>query len=145
MAYKKDQGRYARMTAFWALFLLLGYGCFSGLVHQLRAWFSGLGSLFTEVWMDKLPLLGQIDMAMTVTILVLALGGLTISRFLGRPKSADLLIETEGELRKVTWPSAAETWAGTIAVMVTVVLMLGFLFVSDAMLSTLLSRVMGAS
>ncbi len=133
------------MTAFWALFLLLGYGCFSGLVHQLRRWFEGLGEVFTAVWVDKLPLLGQIDMAMSISLAVLGIGGLIISRFLGRPKSADLLIETEGELRKVTWPSATETWAGTIAVVVTVALMLGYLFVSDAFLSTLLSRVMGAS
>jgi len=133
------------MTAFWALFLLLGYGCLSGLVHQMRSWFSGLGVLFTRVWVDKIPLLGQIDMAMTVSLAVLGIGGYVIHRFLNRPRSADLLIETEGELRKVTWPSPSETWAGTLAVMVTVVLMLGYLFASDAMLSNLLSRVMGAS
>jgi len=131
------------MSAFWGLFLLLAYGCFTGLVYQLRDWFSGLGSSFTQPWLDKLPLIGEIDMAMAITLVLLALGGFAISRILNRPKSADLLIETEGELRKVTWPSTAETWSGTIAVIITVVLMLCFLYASDLVLSGLLSRLMG--
>ncbi len=133
------------MSAFWGLFLLLAYGCFTGLVFTLRGWFSGLGSTFTDAWVDKLPLIGSIDMAMGVTLLFLAIGGLAISRFLNRPKSADLLIETEGELRKVTWPSTSETWSGTIAVIVTVIIMLCFLYASDLFLSGLLSRLMGGA
>ena len=37
MSYRKDQGRYARMLAFWALTLLVAYGCFhsGGLVNVL--------------------------------------------------------------------------------------------------------------
>ena len=65
---------------------------------------------------------------------------------LAHPQSTQvsgLLIETEGELRKVTWPSTAETWSGTIAVIITVVLMLCFLYASDLVLSGLLSRLMG--
>jgi preprotein translocase SecE subunit len=131
------------MSAFWGLFLLLAYGCFTGLVFTLRDWLSGLGPTFTDAWVDKLPLIGAIDMAMAITLAFLALGGFTISRFLNRPKSADLLIETEGELRKVTWPSTGETWSGTIAVIITVVLMLCFLYASDLVLSGLLSRLMG--
>ena len=54
VAYKKDQGRYARMSAFWGLFLLLAYGCLGGLVVTLRSWFGG------EPYMEDLPLIGRV-------------------------------------------------------------------------------------
>ena len=90
MAYKKDQGRYARMTAFWALFLLAAYGCLGGLVISLRGWIGG------EAWMDPLPLVGEVDTAKVVAIATLAAFGFALFRFLERPKVADMLIETEG-------------------------------------------------
>ena len=141
VSYKKDQGRYARMTAFWALFALLGYGCFTGLVHQLLRWKIGGGDAYVE----NMPLLGDVDLSMTLTLLVLAVGAFAIHTFLERPKVADLLIDTESEMRKVTWPSAADTWAGTIAVMVTVAVMLTYLFAADYLLSFVMPRLLGAS
>lgn len=141
MTYKKDQGRYARMTAFWALFLLAADGCLRGLQAQLRAWFPAWGN----DWADPLPLIGEIDAAKMVTLLVLVLAAWGIHRVLSRPKLADLLIDTEGELKKVTWPSVAETWTGTIAVAFTVTLMLFYLFFTDILLSAVLPRLMGSA
>lgn len=140
MSYKKDQGRYARMTAFWALFALLGYGCFSGLVHQIRRWGGGR---VTEPFVQDLPLLGDLDLAMTINLIVLAIGGVVIHRVLNKPKTADLLIDTETELRKVTWPSGHETWSGAIAVVVTVGVLVLYLSFSDYVLGFVLSRFMG--
>lgn len=145
MAYKKEQGRYARMSAFWALFLLLGYGCLGGLVDQLRNWFGGLGPTFTDPWLDQFPLLGRIDMAMAISLAVLGLGALFLHSTLNRPKTADLLIETEGELRKVTWPSGSETWNGTVAVILTVVVLLAFLTFADLALARILTGLMGGT
>jgi preprotein translocase SecE subunit len=141
MAYKKDQGRYARMTAFWALFLLAADGCLRGLQGSLRTWFPGLG----EDWMEPLPLIGQVDGAKLIVLLTLAAVGFAIHRTLERPKLADLLIDTEHELKSVTWPSFAETWTGSLAVIVTVFTMLFYLFASDVVLSAVLPRLMGSS
>ncbi len=42
---------------------------------------------------------------------------------LNRPKSVDLLIETEAEMRQVSWPTMKQVWNATLVVaFVTVVL-----------------------
>ena len=131
MGYKTEQGRYARMASFWALFLLLAYGCLDGVNSTVRGWAGD------EPWMDPLPLIGMIDTGKIVGIATLAAGGYLIHRFLNRPKIADLLIDTETELKKVTWPTPNETWVGSVAVVITVLVMLVFLFGSDLVLSYL--------
>jgi preprotein translocase SecE subunit len=139
VAYKKDQGRYARMFSFWALFLLVGYGCFGDLVITLRGW---IGQ--SDPWVEELPLLGDVDLAMAISIGILVVSGLVIHRLLNRPKSVDMLIETEAEMRKVTWPSFAETWTGTLAVILTVAVLFVYLFTSDLVLSFFMRRALGS-
>ncbi len=142
MAYKKDQGRYARMSAFWGLFLLLGYGCLGGLVVTLRGWI-GSEPLFSSL--ESLPLVGTLDAAKLIALGTLAAGGFAIHYVLNRPKSADLLIDTENELKKVTWPSGGETISGTFAVMLTVAVLLAFLSFADFVLVAVLPRLMGVT
>jgi preprotein translocase SecE subunit len=127
------------MSAFWGLFLLLGYGCLGGLVITLRGWFG------SEPLMEPLPVVGTIDLAKVLAIGTLAVGGFVIHRILNQPKLADLLIDTENELKKVTWPSAGETVNGTIAVIVTVAILVAFLSVSDLVLTAVLTRLMGVT
>lgn len=140
MAYKKDQGRYARMFAFWCLALLLMYGCLGGLVVFLR---KVIGE--SEVWIEAMPLLGDVDVAKVIALVVLVVGGFVTHRLLNRPKAADMLIETEAELRRVTWPRFSETWVGTVAVLVTVMVMLFYLFGVDLVLAYVMPRAMGKS
>lgn len=141
MAYKKDQGRYARMSAFWALLLLLAYGCLggAGLAATLRSWFPAWAS----PWMDRQPLIGEVDLAKAVTLSVLFAGGIWLHRTLNRPRVADMMIETEAELRKVTWPTGGEAWAGTLAVLLTVTALLAYLFAADAVLASFMPGLMG--
>ena len=134
------------MVAFWGLFLLAAYGLLGlgsttgGLVTMLRGW---LGSERTKAWIDPFPLLGRLDLAMTIALVLLAAAGIAIHRWLNRPKSAELLIDTENELRKVTWPSLNDTWTGTLAVVVTVAFLLVFLTFADIALSFVLRKAMG--
>ncbi|MCA8942485.1 MAG: preprotein translocase subunit SecE [Planctomycetes bacterium] len=79
---------------------------------------------------------------MIITIVVLAVCGVAIHLVLNRPKSADLLIDTEAELRKVTWPTGSETWNGTVAVVITVAVMLFYLAFADFLLAELLTPIM---
>ena len=128
------------MFSFWGLFLLVGYGCLGDLVITLRGWIER-----SDPWVEDLPLLGDIDLAMVISLGVLATAGVLIYRLLNRPKSADMLIETEAEMRKVTWPSFAETWTGTLAVIVTVLVLFAYLFTADLVLSFVMPRAMGKS
>jgi len=133
VTYRKDQGRYARMLAFWALTLVLAYGCFhtGGLVQVLSRW---LGSSDT-VFIDPFPLLGTLKLSSLIAIGVLVVGAWAVHSVLAKPKIADTLIDTEAEMMKVTWPTWGEVWQGTVAVTSMVVMLFAFLTVVDVLLA----------
>jgi len=129
VSYRKDQGRYARMVAFWGLACLVGYGCFhgGGLVTLLDGWLGQSNTTF----IDPFPLLGSLKTSSSIAVAVMLVGCYLIHSILNKPKIADALIETEAELQKVTWPSWSETWAGTLAVGGMVFVLFVFLTVID--------------
>lgn len=133
MSYRKDQGRYARMLAFWAVTLLLLYGIFhsSGLVTLLGRW---LGSA-DQTLIDPFPLVGKLRISTLIGAGVIFCLGLFTHRILNRPFLADLLIETEAEMQKVTWPSWSEVVQGTIAVTGMVIVLFLFLTLVDLFLA----------
>jgi preprotein translocase SecE subunit len=142
VSYRKNDGRYARMFAFWALFLLVAYGCFHG---------GGLADLL-DVSMDpesnttlveSFPLLGTLKVSTCLTLLVWLVVGFIIAKVLGRRRIADALIDTEVEMQKVTWPTWPETWNGTIAVIVMVAILFVYLFAVDLGLSRIMMMLMG--
>lgn len=145
VAYKKEQGRYARMAAFWSLALLLAYGCLGGFVLMVRgilSWFKNDALL--KPWVEPFPIIGVLDAGSAIGIVVLLGLSWLVKRILDRPKVADTLIETESELKKVTWPTWPETMNGSIAVVITVVLLLAYLTAADYLLTFVMTRAMGA-
>ena len=60
-----------------------------------------------------------------------------ISRYLLRPQSVDTLIETELELKKVSWPTKDESMTATWVVVLVTVLMTATLSVFDGLLGAL--------
>lgn len=138
MSYKKDQGRYARMVAFWGLVVLVGYGCFhgGGLVTVLDGWLAANNTTYV----DPFPLLGSLKTSTLIALGVAGASALAIHRILNRPRIADTLIDTETEMAKVTWPTWPETWSGTMAVVGMVLVLFVFLTVVDL----LLLKVMGS-
>lgn len=125
------------MAAFWALLGLVAYGCFGGLRYVVDGWVGA------KPWVPQFPLLHKFGVGEAVAIGVVVVTGFLLYRWLNTPRVADLLIDTESELRKVTWPNAKETWTGTIAVAVTVVVLLAFLFTSDFVLTWGIQRLLG--
>jgi len=129
--YKKDQGRMARLAAFWTLAVLLFYGCMS-----LNATLSGrfeatLGGALIPSF-PRIPVMGtDLTGAFLIAAVVCLAGLILLMRFLERPKYADMLIETELELRKVTWPTAQEVVNSSIVVIICVAFLMGFLAASD--------------
>lgn len=141
MSYRKDQGRYARMLAFWALLLLFSYGCFhgGGLADLLDRWMDPAAN---PVLINPFPILKTLKVSTCI-----ALGGLVIAGFglhvvLNRKRIADSLIETEVEMQKVTWPSWGEAWQGTMAVTVMVIVLFVFLTAVDLLLVKAMTMLM---
>ena len=140
--YKEDQGRLARMAAFWSLTLLLLFGCtfLHDLLIQSDAMSRALGGI-------RIPVVSvDLSAAFLISSAVFAVGVLFIQRWQQRPKVADLLIDTEAELKKVTWPSPQEVVNSSIVVIVTVVLIGVFLAVVDLLFARIMNNlILGGS
>jgi preprotein translocase SecE subunit len=134
MAYKSDQGRLARLAAFWSLAALVFYGCVS-LRQTLSAAFEGALSRPFFAGMKQLPVLGlSLNAALLITAVVLFAAWFFLYRWQQTPKVADLLIETENELRKVTWPTISEAVNSSLVVIACVLFLMGFLAGADYLL-----------
>ncbi|MBK7643438.1 MAG: preprotein translocase subunit SecE [Planctomycetes bacterium] len=141
MAYKKDQGRLARMAAYWSLALLILYGCQS-LYTMLPTWSEGLGKPLIES-QPKIPILGwALNPALLICGLVLAASWFVLYRWQQTPKVADLLIDTEIELTKVTWPTMSDAVNSSLVVVGVVLFLMAFLAGMDAMLGWWTTRVL---
>lgn len=136
--YKQDQGRMVRLAVFWSLALLLFYGC-SSLSETLAGQFTGLAQPAIAA-LPKLPVLGTSLSGAFLVSAVVFLGVTFLAyRWLESPKIADLLIETEHELRKVTWPTGKEVLNSSIVVVVCVALLMVFLAGADWALARVLN------
>jgi preprotein translocase SecE subunit len=137
VSYRKDQGRYARMLAFWAVTLLMAYGIFhsGGLVGILDRW---MGASDT-VLIDPFPLVGKLKISSLIGLGILAAICFVTHGVLNRPQVADILINTETELHKVTWPGWSEVVQGTLAVTGMVLVLFVFLTGVDLLLIQVMS------
>ena len=141
MSYRKDQGRYARMLAFWALLLLFSYGCFhgGGLADLLDRWMDPAAN---PVLINPFPILKTLKVSTCIALGVLVIAGFGLHVVLNRKRIADSLIETEVEMQKVTWPSWGEAWQGTMAVTVMVIVLFVFLTAVDLLLVQAMTMLM---
>ena len=123
---------FARMTAFWVLATLIFYGCSS-----LRAELTSMSpeTLGAPIQGMRVPILSlDFSPALIISALVLATCLWLLYRWEQKPKNADLLIETEAELRKVTWPTVDEAVKSSMVVIFCVVFLMGFLAACDFVL-----------
>ncbi len=131
--YKKGQGKLARGVAFGSIALLLLYGSRS-FYWALDRWTApeagGHGWPF-RTWLE-VPLLGlPVNPALVICLLLFSGLALATYVFLNRPKAADLMIETETEFRKITWPSWQEAFNSALVVIGTSLALAFLLFVFD--------------
>ncbi|HBF22935.1 MAG TPA: preprotein translocase subunit SecE [Planctomycetes bacterium] len=139
-SYKPDDGRNARQATFWLGELFLFFGCTSlngslGSFESLRgAWFESF---------PMVPILGAtLSGAFLIAAFVFVAGSLIWMSFLGREKIAEHLIEVEGEMKKVTWPSFKEASNASVVVVATVLIIMAFLALSDLALGKFFQRVL---
>ena len=125
--YREDQGRLARMFAFWACVLLLLFGC--NFLHGILIQFVSLRGAIQGI---RIPVVGiTLSGAFLISLAVFSVGVYFIHRWQAKPRTADLLIETESELRKVTWPSGQEVINTSIVVVLTVLILFLLLAAAD--------------
>ena len=136
--YKKGQGSIARLLSLIGCLLLLFWGGWSFWI-----WLQGFTSLSESLL--EVPTVGlNIDFALLIAIGVLLAGGAALVWTLNRPRLVDLLIETEAEMKKVSWPSRQEAWNSSVIVVITVVVMMGLLFFYDFTLNKIFLLLFGA-
>lgn len=116
--YKRGQGKTARTTAYLLLCLLVLFGAW-----RLHATFNDPGAWVGTPLVDRLPLIGGLTPMKIIAAGVFLIGMLLVHLVLNKASMADLLIDTEQEMRKVSWPSWPEVKSATlIVVLVTFVM-----------------------
>jgi preprotein translocase SecE subunit len=140
-AYKSDQGRMVRMAGFWILALLYLYGCMS-LNDTLGGFVDSLG----ENLLGTVPILGwNLTGAFLISALLFLAGFYLIWAWQQTPKIADLLIDTEAELQKVTWAKMPEVINTSLVVIGFVLFLMVFLAGADIVLSRVFSFILGGN
>ena len=132
--YKVGQGKWARGVAYFLLTALIIFG---GI--RLYATINVPGN----EWVKGVPIIGAISPYNTIAFGVVLFGVLLMHVVLNRPGAVDLLIDTEQELKKVSWPSKKEVRNATIVVTLVTFTIAILLFGFDRLLQLLFSLVIG--
>lgn len=135
--YKPDQGRVVRLTTFLSCLTLTLWMCLN--LYDAFPSDSGL----YRVLAGPVDLFG-VNLSVTVMLLIAAGVFLALSfgiyLFFNWPKMGEFMIETEGELKKVSWPERKEYVSASFAVVVLVVFIVVYLYAVDVGLSFVLTQ-----
>jgi len=124
------------MAAFWSVVLLLLFGC--TFLYDMLVGMDSMGPAIAGI---RIPIVSvDLNGAFVAAGILFLAGVIAIRRWQRTPKVADLLIDTESELRKVTWPTMDEVINSSIVVVVSVLLMGAFLAAADYVLGELMRR-----
>ncbi len=136
--YKQDQGTYARTSGIVMLGGLGVFGCYT--LYYFLLSFRGT-FLANDLAGGPVPILGA-PVTPALLIAVAAAIGLLLwlRRTLDKPKVADLLIESETEMRKCTWPTWDETFTSSIVVVIVMVFFMALLAGIDIGLNKVMVR-----
>jgi preprotein translocase SecE subunit len=133
-AYKSGQGSFARLSVNVAVLLALFLGCM-----ELYSWIQDPAdtALVPGAVFSDLPLLGAPLSWKFLLCVGLFIGlWMLIRKWITKPAAVDALIETELEMKKVSWPTAPEARTATwVVIFVTVLLTLSLAFFDIALVS----------
>ncbi|MCX8228737.1 MAG: preprotein translocase subunit SecE [Planctomycetota bacterium] len=130
--YKPDEGRNARQATFWLGEGMLAFACYA-LSGTLTGWVSMRRPLIESL--ETVPVLGvPFTGAFAIAAALFVVGSLVFVRYMSAEKQAQHLIEVEAEVNKVTWPTFKEASNSSIVVVITVVVLMGFLAIADLLL-----------
>ena len=106
--HKRGQGSWARLCAYLFGGAIILFGA-----YQLYGSINRPGE---QVYMTGVPVLGVLSAFKIIAITVALLGLLGLHLVLNKPRSVDLMIETEQEMRRVQWPAGKAVWNATLVV-----------------------------
>jgi preprotein translocase subunit SecE len=132
--YKKGQGAIARLLAVGALSAMGLYGCISlyrALAARSDQW----------PWLGNALNLGalSVQIYLLITIASVILVGAGILFILSRARVVDYLINSEAEMRKVSWPTKDELKRQTVVVIIFLAFFGAFLLLADLVFGKLCS------
>jgi len=110
--YKRGQGKYTRTITFLAVLFL---GVVGAVVLSGKLMATAVGAY----------------VAYGVPVGAVAVLAVFMFWMVNRPRSADFLIATEGEIKKVSWSSRKEVIGSTKVVIITTIIMAALLFTVD--------------
>ena len=113
--YKRGQGKYTRLAT-WAGGMVLGGAGAYALSQKIAGYNTGTAGVYLQY---------GIPAALLIALAIL------LFWIINRPKSADFMIATEGEMKKVSWSSRKEIIGSTKVVIVTTFILAGLLFGVD--------------
>lgn len=124
--HKPGQARLSRMITFLSGLFLIAWGCRS-LMRELsgpKVLGGALGLPFNVQYLgapDKdawrvIVLDETLSVAFLIAAALLVALGFWWWKFINRERWADLLIDMETELKKVSWPSPSDAWQSTLVV-----------------------------
>lgn len=128
--YKPESAKTSRGVTAFILGALLLYGSLSLYDYLADGWwmdpFGGEGG-WGEVLGEEFPLSPRA----LLTMVLMAASGFGIFKLCNYAKYVDFLVETEAELKKVTWPSKPEVYSSSVIVIVTTIILGIYVFVVD--------------
>jgi preprotein translocase SecE subunit len=134
--YKPDQGRMARGVLFWLCTALIYYGC------QTLYYFLHWSWAQTKLIQENIPILDiPLNPALIIALVLFIAIEFFLIKTINRPKLGNLLIETETEMKKVTWPSWGDSFNSSIVVLIAVIFFMGFLFLTNIVLTFIFRKV----
>ncbi len=105
-----------------------------------------LGASPDDKWrVDLVLFTSNVSLALVISAGVLVGLLLWWYRFLNREKWADLLIDMEGELRKVSWPTPSDAWQSTLVVTGCTVVLVAILLAYDFVINRFMLLFTGAA
>ncbi|MBI4835144.1 MAG: preprotein translocase subunit SecE [Planctomycetes bacterium] len=131
--YKKEQGKVIRIVTAICLFLMVCYGYYS--LYRFVPPINTANGNYT-FWGTILTKIPFFDFGINYGMIISALLCLGTCFFvylvvLNKPKTAEFLIESEAELKKVSWPSRQQYTGSSVAVIISVVVLGLFLVSAD--------------
>lgn len=137
--YKPGQAKLSRMAVFLSGEALLLWGAGTLVLELPRLWRDAgmavnvryLDAPVADAWsLDVVLFRSPVSISLLIGLALVVGVSLWWFRFLNRERWADLLIDMETELHRVSWPTLSDAWLSTLVVtaftVILVVLMVGY-------------------
>jgi len=130
-SYKQDQGRFARGLAFWLLTGLTYFGCVT--FYYFLHWPWATGNLVDR----NIPILDiPLNLALIISVaLFLFIVFMILKLIVNKPSVGTMLIDTETEMKKVTWPTWNDAFNSSLIVLGAVAFFAVLLGLADIILN----------